>query len=236
MFSVIDLGRLGYAEALEQQRAHHEAVLAGRGAGAGELGRILTVEHDPVVTVTRRPGVMDHLVATPELLAAHGIEVHETDRGGDITYHGPGQVVVYPIVDLKRVGLRVIEYVRLLEQAVIDAIAGYGLEGVRDEAATGVWVERDGPQGKELAKVCAIGVRVRKWITLHGLAVNVRTDLSHFGLIVPCGLAGRPVARLADVVEGCPSDARVRDAVVGALVGRLDEAVERRAGSPSHQG
>jgi len=122
MFSVIDLGRLGYAEALEQQRAHHEAVLAGRGAGAGELGRILTVEHDPVVTVTRRPGVMDHLVATPELLAAHGIEVHETDRGGDITYHGPGQVVVYPILRLGSLGLNVGRYLRLLEGVVIDVV------------------------------------------------------------------------------------------------------------------
>ncbi len=219
-FPIVHLGRLAYAPAFEAQQHHHAAVLSQRETEAPELGRILTVEHDPVVTVSRRPTAAQNLLATPEMLAASGVEVRETDRGGDITYHGPGQVVLYPIIDLKRTRLRIIEYIRLLEQAVIDTIADWGIEGARDDDATGVWVERDG----RTAKVCAIGVRVRKWVTLHGLAVNVRTDLDYFNLIVPCGLAGRPVTRLADLLEGrCPTNEQVRDAVAHRVARLLAE-------------
>lgn len=211
---VIDLGRLPYAPALETQRRHHAEVLAGREVG-GPIGRILTVEHDPVITVSRRPDAPKHLLATPELLARHGVEVHPTDRGGDITYHGPGQVVVYPIIDLRRVGLRVVEFVRTLEQAVIDAVEPLGVPGRRDPEATGVWI--GGPDGRP-AKLCAIGVRVSKWVTMHGLAVNVRTNLDHFGLIVPCGLAGRAVTSLErELGPACPETDAVRRAVAGRL-------------------
>ncbi len=213
---VYDLGRLAYGPALEAQRAHHGEVLAAREGGGPVIGRILTVEHDPVITITPKPGVAGHLLASPEFLAERGVEVCETDRGGDITYHGPGQLVVYPIIDLKTAGIRVVEYVRLLEQAVIDAIAPMGLAGFRDPAATGVWVSPAG--GGPDAKVCAIGVRVRKWITMHGLALNVRPDLDHFGLIVPCGLPGRPVTSMArELGDGCPTMHEAREAVVGAL-------------------
>ena len=224
---IVDLGRMAYAPAYEAQQAHHEAVLGWREASAGDghdrpLGRVLIVEHDPVITISRRPGVAEHLLASPELLAGRGIEVCETDRGGDITYHGPGQVVLYPIIDLKRAKIRVVEYVRLLEQAVIDTIAAYGVAGERDAEATGVWVTpREG--GDQAAKVCAIGVRVRKWVTLHGLALNVRTDLSHFSTIVPCGLAGRPVTNLERLLgDGCPAFGEVAGAVasrIGELLG-----------------
>ncbi len=222
---VIDLGRLGYAPAYDAQQRHHETVLGWRAdAEAGEprpLGRVLIVEHDPVITVSRRPGVAEHLLASEELLASRGIEVCPTDRGGDITYHGPGQVVLYPIVDLKRAGVRVVEWVRLLEQAVIEAIGAYGIAGERDPEATGVWVAGGGDA--PAAKVCAIGVRVRKWVTMHGLALNVRTDLSHFGMIVPCGLAGRPVTSLEALLgDRCPSFSEAADRVVerlGMLVG-----------------
>lgn len=207
---------MAYGPALEAQREHHAAVLEAHTRGAPVLGRILTVEHDPVITITRRPGVSAHLLASPELLDSRGVEVHETDRGGDITYHGPGQQVVYPIIDLKSAKARVVEYVRLLEQAVIDAIASFGLEGKRDPEATGVWVSP--ASGGPDAKICAIGVRVRKWITMHGLALNVRPDMEHFGLIVPCGLAGRPVTSLQrELGPACPPLDEARDAVVGAL-------------------
>ena len=215
---VIDLGRLGYGPALDIQRAHHEEVLGWRDEPGSLVGRILIVEHDPVITISRRAGVSEHLLATPELLASFGIETHETDRGGDITYHGPGQIVIYPIIDLKRTGIRVIEHIRLLEQAVIDTIAGYGIIGERDAEATGVWVgEKPGA-----AKVAAIGVRVRKWVTLHGLALNVRTDLSHFGLIVPCGLAGRGVTSLEKILgDGCPATGEVAGRVVERIAGLI---------------
>lgn len=240
---VFDLGRMGYGPALERQRAHHEVVLGWRDAAGADgsgpkqpLGRVLIVEHDPVITISRRPGVASHLLATPDLLAQHGIEVCETDRGGDITYHGPGQVVVYPIIDLKRTGIRVVEYVRLLEQAIIDTIAGYGIEGERDGEATGVWIAgaggsrsrtmADAPDLSDAAKVAAIGVRVRKWVTLHGLALNVRTDLDHFGLIVPCGLVGRPVTSLERLLgAGCPPAGDVARAVVSRIAGLVDSAV-----------
>ena len=226
---LIDLGRMAYTPALDAQREHHAAVLAAREACDATLGHILSVEHDPVITITHRPGVADHLIASPELLARQGIEVHQTDRGGDITYHGPGQQVLYPIIDLKRTGIRVVEYIRLLEQAVIDAIAPLGLEGRRDPEATGVWITpaAGGPD----AKICAIGVRVRKWITMHGLALNVRTNLDHFGLIVPCGLTGRPVTSLErELGERCPGMRDARVTVTGALRKRILESarIERQ--------
>ncbi|MFG0307480.1 MAG: lipoyl(octanoyl) transferase LipB [Phycisphaerales bacterium JB040] len=194
------LGRMGYARAFEIQRARHASVLASRDDARAGVGRLLLVEHDPVITVSRRASGGEHLLAGPELLARHGVEVHETDRGGDITYHGPGQIVGYPIVDLNALGLRLHEYMRGLEEAVIRTVAHYGVTGVRDPGATGVWVPNGA--GDPERKIAAFGVRVRKWVTMHGLALNVTTDLSHFGLIVPCGLPGRPVTTLSDETGG----------------------------------
>ena len=189
---------------------------------AARVGELLFVEHDPVITVTRRAGAAGHVLADDAQLGRLNVEVHETDRGGDVTYHGPGQVVGYPVVDLNRVNCRLHAYLRLLEQTVIDSIGAFGVVGVRDESATGVWVERDGV----LAKVCAIGVRVRRWVTMHGFALNVDPDLSHFGLIVPCGLHGRPVTSLREVLgDGCPS----MDDVRAELGTRLSASLEAMA-------
>ena len=222
---VIDLGRCPYARAFDIQRQHHAQVLAARESDAPIIGRLLLVEHDPVVTVTRRPGARDHLIADSARLEAMGIAVEQTNRGGDITYHGPGQLVVYPIVDLNAVKLRLHDYIRVLEAAVIDTIAGYGLAGVRDEGATGVWVEP--APGEPAAKIAAMGVRVQRWITLHGLALNVRPDLSHFATIVPCGLAGRTVTSLErELGDACPTMDQVKTDLVIALTKRLLERVE----------
>ena len=200
-----DLGRVRYADAYARQVEAHERVLAARDAGRPVAGVVLLVEHEPVITISRRPGVARHLVATPEVLVREGVEVAETDRGGDITYHGPGQLVAYPILDLEFLGLRLHAHMRMLEQAAIDACAAFGVEAQRDPGATGVWVRAGGGADAPLAKIAAMGVRVRKWVSMHGLALNVRTDLRHFQLIVPCGLVGRPVTSLA--VE-CPSRGR----------------------------
>ncbi len=228
---VIDLGRMGYARAYEEQVRHHAEVLEARSLARPLLGRLLLVEHDPpVITVSRRPEAAAHLLASPQSLADHGIEVCPTDRGGDITYHGPGQLVVYPILDLNRVGLNLHAYIRLLEQAVIDVCEGLGVPAGRDACATGVWVQRGGVTGSgcgasESAKVCAIGVRVRRWVSLHGLALNISTNLDHFGLIVPCGLAGRRVTSLQrELGERCPSMARAREMVALSLCAHIDEA------------
>jgi len=204
VLEVIDLGRMRYAEAFDVQRGVHAEVLSWREeegeegwcTGGRPVGKLLLVEHDPpVITVSNRPTALEHLVAGDARLAELGVEVEQTDRGGDITYHGPGQLVAYPIVDLNRLKLRLHAYMRGLEETVIRACARLEVPAMRDADATGVWTV--GPGGKPEAKVCAIGIRVRRWVTTHGLALNVRTDLSHFDLIVPCGLAGRAVTSVA---------------------------------------
>ena len=239
-----------YAEAYAAQLAAHAEVLAAREAGNPEIGRLLLVEHDPpVITISRRPGARAHLLASDELLARHGVTLAETDRGGDITYHGPGQLVVYPIIDLNHLKLGLHDYMRLLEAAVIDTCARFGITAERDASATGVWVagtqplinadERGSNQPSSLnpcpsvfisdhsAKICAMGVRVRRWVTLHGLALNVTTNLDHFNLIVPCGLAGRPVTSLQQLIgPRCPSMPEVKHALTTALSNHLHRAAK----------
>lgn len=220
---VIDLARMPYDDAFDLQRNHHAEVLSWRESESPcPIGRLLLVEHDPpVVTISKRPGVRDHLVATPELLATKGVEVRETDRGGDITYHGPGQLIAYPIVDLNRIHMNLHAYMRALEEIVIRVCARFAVQGRRDPDATGVWVDQPGVPGG--AKICAMGVRVRRWVTMHGFALNVTTDLDHFNLIVPCGLAGRPVTSLARLLgQACPSIEAVKDAVVDEAQRALD--------------
>lgn len=235
-FEVHDLGRMGYRAAYDEQQRTHERVLAGRDEADAPAGVLLVVEHDPVITVTRRPEAASHVIAPPELLESAGVERCATDRGGDVTYHGPGQIVVYPIVDLNRLKLRLHAYLRTLEDAVMGVCAGYGLAAVRDACATGAWIEpsSEGPHA-ELAKICAIGVRVRKWVTLHGLALNVTTDLDHFKLIVPCGLHGRPVTSLSEQLgKSCPPIETVRTDLVAALQrGLADPVAEEPAPSRS---
>lgn len=228
VLDIVDLGRMRYAEAYERQVAVHAGVVEGR--GAGRVGVVLTVEHEPVITVSRRAAAGSHVLATPKMLARHGVEVVETDRGGDVTYHGPGQLVVYPILDLNLLRLGLHDYMRLLEQSVIDTCAVFGVAAERDPSATGVWV-RDA--SGELAKVAAFGVRVRRWVSMHGLAINITTNMEHFGLIVPCGLVGRPVTSLQRLLgEKCPAWDVVKRELVGRLsrlVGdRLDAAAARR--------
>lgn len=214
---VIDLGLREYAAAYQVQLMHHEEVLASRDSPI-HLGYLLLVEHPPVVTISRRDAAKDHLLASPEFLATRGITVRETDRGGDITYHGPGQLVVYPILDLNHLKLGIHAYMRLLEESVIQTLGAYGVSGTRDATATGVWV----PHGEQLAKIAAMGVRVRRWVAMHGLSLNVSPDMGHYQHIVPCGLAGRPVTSMRDVL-GAASP--VMDSVKQTLVGELSRLI-----------
>lgn len=204
---IVDLGKLPYAAALVKQVEVHQAVLSARESGCPCMGTLLFVEHvPPVITISRRPDARRHLTATPDMLARAGVEVCETDRGGDITYHGPGQLVAYPIIDLNAAGLNLHAYMRLLEEDVIAALARFGVKGEREPGATGVWVGG--------SKICAIGVRIRRWISMHGLALNVTTNLEHFDLIVPCGLAGRGVTSLERLLgPRCPSMTEVKGAL-----------------------
>jgi lipoate-protein ligase B len=229
-FEVSSLGRIGYAAGLDIQRREHARVLARRDDGSGPAGHLLVVEHDAVLTVSKRATAAQNILVSAERLAELGIEVHETDRGGDITYHGPGQVIVYPIVDLNRVGLNLHAYMRVLEEAVIRACGRFGLDADREEGATGVWVPSRLHDG-EPAKVCAMGVRVRRWVTMHGLALNVSPDMSHFQTIVPCGLVGRPVTSLREQLQdACPTFAGAADAVCAELVALLAERMTESSG------
>jgi len=183
---LIDLGPMAYAQAFELQRS-----LVDRRKRGEIADQLLIFEHPHVVTMGRN-GRDENLLAPPELLARAGIEFHRTDRGGDVTYHGPGQIVGYPIFDLREWKRDVVAYLRAVEQALIEALAEFGVAAERSPGATGVWTV--GPDGT-LAKIAAIGVHISRWVTSHGFALNVDTDLSYFRYIVPCGLT-RPVTSL----------------------------------------
>jgi lipoyl(octanoyl) transferase len=195
---VRDLGRIGYPEAFALQRQLVEQRKQGRISD-----QLLFVEHPHVITLGRN-GRMENLLANEEVLHRAGIEFHPSDRGGDITYHGPGQIVGYPIFDLREWKRDVVAYVRAIEQVVIDALAGFGIEAGRLKGCTGVWVE-----GKKLA---AIGVHVSRWVTSHGFALNHTTDLNYFQYIVPCGLT-KPVASMREL-----GSVASREEVISALV------------------
>ena len=175
-----------YAEALELQRA----VARARITGAVPQDVLLLVEHEPVVTMGRTAR-QQNLTASPALLAARGVQLFEVERGGDVTYHGPGQLVGYPIVDLKRHTQDLHWYLRQVEEALIVAIGEHELTGERRTGYTGVWTRGlAGGASHPPRKVASIGVHARDWVTWHGFALNVTTDLSYFDLIVPCGIAG----------------------------------------------
>ena len=205
-FGVRRLGRVEYDAALALQQQLVEERRAGR---IGDT--LLLLEHPPVITLgVKTRGRASNIVASPDALREAGVAVHETGRGGDVTYHGPGQLVGYPIVDLNPDRRDVHRYVRDLEEALILAIREFGVEGRRVQGLTGVWV---GPEGRE-EKIAAIGVRISRWITSHGFALNVATDLGHFGLIVPCGISDRGVTSLERVTGRSIQMADVEDAVV----------------------
>jgi lipoyl(octanoyl) transferase len=174
-------GRVGYNEAFAMQREFVER------RKRGEIpDQILFLEHPHVITLGRN-GRMENLLASAEVIVRSGIQFCETDRGGDITYHGPGQIVGYPIFDLREWKRDVNQYVRAMEQAIIDALSALGIQSGRESGATGVWTAA--------GKVCAIGVHISRWVTSHGFALNHTTDLSYFQYIVPCGLT-KPVTSM----------------------------------------
>ena len=203
------LGQIGYQAGLDLQAALVEDRRAGR---IGDT--LLLLEHPPVITlgVRTRHGAK-HIIASDEELSRQGVAVHETGRGGDVTYHGPGQLVGYPIFDLKPDRCDVHRYVRDLEQALILALREFDIEGGRVKGLSGVWV---GDPGRE-RKIAAIGVRISRWITSHGFALNVATDLRHFQLIVPCGIADKPVTSIeAELGRSVPMS-QIENAVVGGF-------------------
>jgi lipoyl(octanoyl) transferase len=201
-----NLGRIAYGPAYKLQRELAEERKQGR-----IPDQFLVVEHPHVITLGRNARE-SNILAPEEVLHRAGVEVHETDRGGDVTYHGPGQIVGYPIFDLREWKRDVGAYVRGIEQTMIDALAEFGIAGERVKGCTGVWVGG--------AKAGAIGVHLSRWVTSHGFALNLDPDLSYFQLIVPCGLT-KPVTSMRAL--GCDAS---RDAVVAALCRTLGNVFE----------
>jgi lipoyl(octanoyl) transferase len=196
------LGLVSYPDALALQRSLVDDRRAGRIADT-----LLLVEHPHVLTLgVRGDGGRSHILATADALVSRGVEVHETGRGGDITYHGPGQIVGYPILDLKPDRCDVHRYLRDLEEVLIRTASDYGIAAARVEGLTGVWVGRE--------KLAAIGVRIARWITSHGFALNVATDLDYFNLIVPCGIADRGVTSLARLLGRAVDPVEAQDRVI----------------------
>jgi lipoyl(octanoyl) transferase len=181
----------------------------------GEIGdQLLLLEHPDVITLgVKTRNDRSHVLASDDELLRQGVGLFETGRGGDVTYHGPGQLVGYPIIDLKPDRCDVHRYVRDLEDVLIRAVADFGIAAGRVQGLTGIWV---GPAGNE-TKVGAIGVRISRWVTSHGFALNVNTDLSRFGLIVPCGITDRGVSSIQELLGRPLAMAEVEDAVVRAF-------------------
>jgi lipoyl(octanoyl) transferase len=183
---IVDLGLIGYAEAWELQKR----LVAARKAATIE-NILLLCEHPHVITLGRN-AKRENLLVSEHVLRQKGVELHATDRGGDMTYHGPGQIVGYPILNLSAIRRDVVWYVRMLEEAMIRATTELGIPAGREPGKTGVWVT----SGKDAEKLAAIGVHISRWVTSHGFAYNVSTDLRYFDLIVPCGIADRRATSL----------------------------------------
>lgn len=202
------LGLVSYAEALSLQKALVEDRKAGRIPNT-----LLLLQHPHVLTIgVKKDGGRANILASPERLAELGVEVFETGRGGDVTYHGPGQIVGYPIIDLNPDRRDVHLYVRDLEEVMIRVCARYGIQAGREKGKSGAWVPDDA--GGAPAKIGAIGVRISRWVTSHGFAFNVNTDLDYFNLIVPCGIADRGVTSLQRLTGRVHDIADVEDVFV----------------------
>lgn len=189
-----------YAALSARQQALRDALAVGNA-----LNTVFLLEHRPVITLGRRAR-SEHILADDETLAKLGIQVLQTDRGGDVTYHGPGQMVAYPVLNLNAWRPSVDWYLRALEETVLQLLGGYGLSGERLEGYTGVWVNG--------AKIAAVGVSVRHWITCHGIALNVSPDEAHWRAIIPCGIKDKPITSLDRLVQPCPPMAEVMERYV----------------------
>jgi lipoyl(octanoyl) transferase len=230
-----DLGRMAYSECWDLQRSLFERMLAAKGAVAsaaeskreGEkngdknpdmAGWLLLVEHNPVYTLGKS-GKSSNMLVTEEYLRSIGAEFFHIDRGGDVTYHGPGQIVGYPILDLERLGIGLRDYIDSLEQAIIEVCAMWGVEAGRIKGASGVWID---PEGLRPRKICAIGVRASRYVTMHGFAMNVATDLRYFSHINPCGFVDKGVTSLEKEVGHAVDLEQVKVQIINRLSEKLN--------------
>ncbi len=187
-----DWGIINYADAVQRQHECFEHVIHNKLAGIATIDVVNFCEHPSVITIGRH-GKESNLLVDSACLKSHGIDYYHTDRGGDITFHGLGQQVVYPIIDLQHFGLGIKKYVNILEQCVIDLLSIYGISACRVSGASGVWLDSGTDRER---KICAIGVRASHYITMHGIGLNVNTDLSYFSFINPCGFMDKGVTSM----------------------------------------
>ncbi len=196
---LIELGVKPYKEALKiQEELFHKTIELKRANRKEEIqfltnNYLLWVEHTPVITLGKS-GKSEHLLLSKKQLEEKGIEYYTTNRGGDITFHGPGQIVGYPIFDLDNFFTDIHKYLRYLEETIILTLEEYDLKGARSKGETGVWLDVGTPFAR---KICAMGVKATRWVTMHGFALNINTDLSYFNHIIPCGIQGKKVTSLA---------------------------------------
>ena len=212
---VLDLGLIDYGRAWEIQH-----LLWKRRVEGSLPDLLLLLEHEHVITLGRR-GNRSHLMASPEALRTMHIPLFHIERGGDVTYHGPGQLVAYPILDLKGYGYRLIRYVEQLEEVVIRVLRDFGIEGRRDPMNRGVWV------GGE--KIAAVGVAIKRWVSFHGVALNYETDLTYFDLMNPCGLVGKKMTTMEKVVGAKISRDRLRERFLSRFSEIFEMGFEERA-------
>lgn len=188
-----DLGKMEYRQAWDLQEKLLKQTLANKAAGQPTSHHLLLVEHPPVYTLGKS-GKMEHVLIDQQEMQKRQIGFYHSNRGGDITYHGPGQIVGYPIFDLECFYTDIGRYLRELEEVIILTLADYGLVGQRSKGETGVWLDPESPL--QARKICAMGVRCSRWVTMHGFALNVHPDLSYFDNIVPCGIANKSVTSM----------------------------------------
>lgn len=231
-----DLGRMGYSECWDLQRSLFDRVLAVKrgvaameGAESGavaealadlsghEAGWLLTVEHNPVYTLGKS-GKDENMLVPEAYLRSIGAEFFHIDRGGDVTFHGPGQIVGYPILDLEQLGIGLREYIDSIEEAIIGVCREWGIEAGRVAGASGVWIDGDTPRAR---KICAIGVKSSRYVTMHGFALNVATDLRYFNHINPCGFVDRGVTSIEREVGHAVDFEQVKMQVVKHLSEKL---------------
>lgn len=221
---VCHLGRLAYESARALQEQIQERLITAKRAEPPETVPhvLLLLEHPPVYTLGKS-GEADNLLVSEERLEALDATFHRIGRGGDVTFHGPGQLVGYPLFDLDRFFTDLGRYLRTLEELVIRTCADFGVTGTRVDGRTGVWV---GPDARGLErKICAMGVRCSRWVTMHGFALNVTTDLDYFDHIVPCGIDDRGVTSLADEADGSVDVEAVRPSVAAHVADLFDAAI-----------
>jgi lipoyl(octanoyl) transferase len=216
-------GEIGYAAAWDQQKALFNARLEAK-KGKNDLPDVFVFCEHPSVYTLGKSGLEENLLVGNQLLKAKGVEFFHTDRGGDITYHGPGQIVCYPILDLEHYGIGLRQYLHFLEEAVILFLEEFGVKGERLDGATGVWIDPQVPG--RARKICAMGVRSSRFVTMHGLALNINTDLSFYEMINPCGFTDKGVTSLMHETNQVQDMEKCREILYSKMVQLFHPVVE----------